>query len=252
MSSTVPATQANFKTLTEALDNNASTAYTINYLGSNNKESNVNFSELKSRALGILFNLQKHNIKPGEQLIIHSDNNELFLDAFWAGLYGGIIPVPVAVASNDEHRYKLLRIFNKLESPWLYTDSETLNKILAFCETNQLKNDAEQLRSKTILIDEIENISQHGEPHAVQPADIAFIQFSSGSTSDPKGVVLTHKNIMTNIHAIIAAADFTPADSFFSWMPLTHDMGIIGYHLTPVVLGIDHTIMETNVFERRS
>jgi len=252
MSSTVPATQANFKTLTEALDNNASTAYAINYLGSNNKESDVNFSELKSRALGILFNLQKHNIKPGEQLIIHSDNNELFLDAFWAGLYGGIVPVPVAVASNDEHRYKLLRIFNKLESPWLYTDSETLNKILAFCETNNLTDDAARLRSKSILIDEIEDISQPGTPHTVKPDDIAFIQFSSGSTSDPKGVVLTHKNIMTNIHAIIAAAEFTQADTFFSWMPLTHDLGMIGFHLTPIVIGIDHTIMETNVFVRRS
>ena len=251
MSSTVPATQANFKTLTEALDNNASTACAINYLGSNNKESKVTFSELKSRALGILFNLQKHNIKPGEQLIIHSDNNELFLDGFWAGLYGGITPVPVSTATNDEHRYKLLRIFNKLESPWLYTDSETLNKMLAFCKDNNLTEEASLLRSKSILIDEIDDISQLGEPHAVKPDDIAFIQFSSGSTSEPKGVVLTHKNIMTNIHAIITAAEFTQADTFFGWMPLTHDLGMIGFHLTPLVFGIDHTIMETNVFVRR-
>ena len=251
MSSTVPATQANFKTLTEALDNNASTACAINYLGSNNKESKVTFSELKSRALGILFNLQKHNIKPGEQLIIHSDNNELFLDGFWAGLYGGITPVPVSTATNDEHRYKLLRIFNKLESPWLYTDSETLNKMLAFCKDNNLTEEASLLRSKSILIDEIDDISQLGEPHAVKPDDIAFIQFSSGSTSEPKGVVLTHKNIMTNIHAIITAAEFTQADTFFGWMPLTHDLGMIGFHLTPIVIGIDHTIMETNVFVRR-
>ena len=251
MSSTVPATQANFKTLTEALDNNASTTCAINYLGSNNKESRVTFSELKSRALGILFNLQKHNIKPGEQLIIHSDNNELFLDGFWAGLYGGITPVPVSTATNDEHRYKLLRIFNKLESPWLYTDSETLNKILAFCKDNNLTEEASLLRSKSILIDEIDDISQLGEPYAVKPDDIAFIQFSSGSTSEPKGVVLTHKNIMTNIHAIITAAEFTQADTFFGWMPLTHDLGMIGFHLTPIVIGIDHTIMETNVFVRR-
>ena len=251
MSSTVPTTQANFKTLTEALDNNASTACAINYLGSNNKESNVTFSELKSRALGILFNLQKHNVKPGEQLIIHSDNNELFLDGFWAGLYGGITPVPVSTATNDEHRYKLLRIFNKLESPWLYTDSETLNKILTFCKDNNLTEEASLLRSKSILIDEIDDISQLGEPYAVKPDDIAFIQFSSGSTSEPKGVVLTHKNIMTNIHAIITAAEFTQADTFFGWMPLTHDLGMIGFHLTPLVLGIDHTIMETNVFVRR-
>lgn len=248
MSSSV---QARFTTLTEALDTNASSDHVINYLGSNNEESNVNFGELKSRALGILFNLQKQNIKPGDQLIIHSDNNEFFLDAFWAGLYGGIIPVPVAIASNDEHRYKLLRIFNKLESPWLYTDSKTLNRLVDFCDKNNLTNEAEALRSKSVLLDEIEDISQLGQPHDVKPADIAFIQFSSGSTSEPKGVVLTHKNIMTNIHAIIAAAEFTQADSFFGWMPLTHDLGMIGFHLTPLVLGIDHTIMETNVFVRR-
>lgn len=243
--------QVRFTTLTEALNNHANNTQKISYLGSNNQESSVSFSELRSRALGILFHLQKRKIQPGEQLIIHSDNNELFLDAFWAGLYGGIIPVPVATASNDEHRFKLLRIFNKLESSWIYTDSQTLNKLIAFCEKNERSDDAENLRSKSILIDEIDDISQHGQAHEVTPDDIAFIQFSSGSTSEPKGVVLTHKNILTNIHAIIAAAEFTQLDIFFSWMPLTHDMGMIGFHLTPIVIGIDHTIMETNVFVRR-
>ena len=244
-------TQPRFSTLVEALDNNASDAHAISYLGSNNAQSSVNFNDLRSRALGILFNLQKRQVKPGQQLIIHTNNNELFLDAFWAGLYGGIIPVPVAIAINDEHRFKLLRIFNKLEAPWLYTDSETLDKILAFCESNNLSDDASRLRSRAILIDEIDDVSQLGKPHPVLPSDVAFIQFSSGSTSTPKGVVLTHKNLMTNIYAIIAGAEFTQADKFFGWMPLTHDLGMIGYHLTPVVLNIDHTIMETNVFVRR-
>ena len=244
-------TPISFETLTQALDHNLSESHAVNYLRSNNEESTVNFKDLKTRALGILFNLQQQGIKPADQLIIHTDNNEFFLDAFWAGLYGGIIPVPVATATNDEHRQKLIRIFKKLESPWLYTSRDTLEKILSFCQSNAMTEVAEHFSRRSILIDDIDDISNPGTVHQAKPDDTAFIQFSSGSTSEPKGVVLTHKNIMTNIRAIIEGAQFTQDDSFFSWMPLTHDMGMIGYHLTPVVLCVNHTIMDTNVFVRR-
>ena len=240
-----------FDTITQALDNNLSSSHLISYLGSNNEESKVSFTDLKDRALGILFNLQQKNINPGDQLIILTESNEMFLDAFWAGLYGGIIPVPVATASNDEHRLKLLRIFKKLESPYIYTHTKTLDQIRAFCLNNDMPDVAEQLQLKSILIDEIDDISQPGKIHPSTPDDTAFIQFSSGSTSEPKGVVLTHKNIMTNIYAIIKAAALTQKDSMLSWMPLTHDMGMIGFHLTPIVVCANHTIMDTNVFVRR-
>ncbi len=240
-----------FDTLTQALDCNLSSSHLISYLGSNNEESKVSFTDLKDRALGILFYLQQKNIKPGDQLIILTESNEIFLDAFWAGLYGGIIPVPVATASNDEHRLKLLRIFKKLESPYIYTHAKTLDQIRTFCLDNDMTEVAEQLQLKSILIDEIDDISQAGKIHPAATDDTAFIQFSSGSTSEPKGVVLTHKNIMTNIYAIIKAAALTQTDTMLSWMPLTHDMGMIGFHLTPIVVCANHTIMDTNVFVRR-
>jgi acyl-CoA synthetase (AMP-forming)/AMP-acid ligase II len=240
-----------FDTLTQALDCNLSSSHLISYLGSNNEESKVSFTDLKDRALGILFNLQQKNIKPGDQLIILTESNEMFLDAFWAGLYGGIIPVPVATASNDEHRLKLLRIFKKLESPYIYTHTKTLDQIRTFCLNNDMVEVAEQLQLKSILIDGIDDISQPGKIHPAATDDTAFIQFSSGSTSEPKGVVLTHKNIMTNIYAIIKAAAITRKDTMLSWMPLTHDMGMIGFHLTPIVVCANHTIMDTNVFVRR-
>ena len=240
-----------FDTITQALDNNLSNSHIISYLSSNNEESKVSFTDLKDRALGILFNLQQNNINPGDQLIILTDNNEMFLDAFWAGLYGGIIPVPVATASNDEHRLKLLRIFKKLESPYIYTHTRTLDQIRSFCLNNDMADVADQLQLKSILIDEIDDISQPGKIHPATADDTAFIQFSSGSTSEPKGVVLTHKNIMTNIYAIIKAAALTQKDTMLSWMPLTHDMGMIGFHLTPIVVCSNHTIMDTNIFVRR-
>ncbi len=72
-----------FATLTQALDNNLSESNKINYLTSNNEESDVTFKDLKQRALGILFHLQQISIKAGDQLIIHTDNNEFFLDIFF-------------------------------------------------------------------------------------------------------------------------------------------------------------------------
>ncbi len=240
-----------FQTLTQALNAHASNDYSINYLQSQNDEADVSFSDLKQRAQGILFNLQQHGLKVGDECIILTDNNEFFLDAFWACLYGGIVPVPVAVANNDEHRYKLLRIFKKLARPQLYTNEKTLHRLITFCELNNLHDEANKLAQHSFLIESIEDISQPGNVHTAQPEDTAFIQFSSGSTSEPKGVVLTHKNILTNINAIIKSAAFTSADRMFSWMPLTHDMGMIGFHLTAIVARMNHTIMDTSLFVRR-
>lgn len=106
------------------------------------------------------------------------------------------------------------------------------------------------LENKTVLMSDVEP-GAHGELYAAQPDDIAFIQYSSGSTSDPKGVVLTHRNLCTNIRAIVEATDWNENDQSLSWMPLTHDMGLIGYHLSVLGVGMNHAVMDTNVFVRR-
>ncbi len=90
-----------------------------------------------------------------------------------------------------------------------------------------------------------------GEIYAASPDDLAFIQYSSGSTSDPKGVCLTHRNLCTNIRAIVEGASWNEDDQSLSWMPLTHDMGLIGYHLSVLGAGMNHAIMDTNAFVRR-
>lgn len=86
--------------------------------------------------------------------------------------------------------------------------------------------------------------------HKVVASDVAFIQFSSGSTGRPKGVILTHDNLMVNTRAINQGFDTQPSDSFFNWLPLTHSFGLISFHLTPVVAGIQHYLMPTSLFIR--
>ena len=240
-----------FKTLVEALQAQASTDRSITYIESHQDERTLTFRGLRERALGILYLLRERGLGPGDKLVIFLNNNEQFIDGFWACLLGGIVPVPVAVGISDAHRLKLLKVLKTLQIPHLYTDSKNLTRITAYAEGSNGLDTISKLREKTVLVDEIHDISRQGAEHDVAPDDIAFIQFSSGSTSEPKGVVLSHKNILTNIGAIIEAAQFTPQDVSLSWMPLTHDMGLIGFHLNMLVCGIKHYLMPTELFVRR-
>ena len=123
----------NAETLAELLTNNRSgQAHHQLPREPRTSERVVSYGELYERALGILFHLQKLGAKPGDKLIIYLANNEQFLDAFWAGMLGGIVPVPVALGISDEHKHKLLRIAKKLGKPFIYTDRKTLDRIGAF------------------------------------------------------------------------------------------------------------------------
>ena len=170
----------------------------VSYLEAENSERVVGYDELYERALGILFHLQKLGAKPGDKLILYLANNEQFLDAFWAGMLGGIVPVPVALGISDEHKHKLLRIAKKLGKPFIYTDRKTLDRIGAFAGGAGEQATFDALASRAFFAEQVDDISKAGQVHAVKPDDMAFIQFSSGSTSEPKGVVLTHRNIITN------------------------------------------------------
>src|SRR6187455_607883 len=120
------------ETLAELITVHRNFKRVVSYLESETSERVVTYAELYERALGILFHLQKLGAKPGDKLIIYLANNEQFLDAFWAGMLGGIVPVPVALGISDEHKHKLLRIAKKLGKPFIYTDRKTLDRIGAF------------------------------------------------------------------------------------------------------------------------
>ena len=98
------------ETLTELIESNRRVDRALVYLDGEKDERRVPYAQLYERALGILFHLQQLGARPGDKLILFLNNNEQFLDAYWAGILGGIVPVPVAIGISDEHRHKLLRI----------------------------------------------------------------------------------------------------------------------------------------------
>ncbi len=222
----------------------------IRFIDGEHDESVVPFVDLWDRANSLLGSLQSRGMAPGDELVIFSQSNESFVVAFWAAILGGIVPVPVAVGISDEHRFKLCRILRQLERGTLFTEIGLLERVLDFARERQLQEVLGLLESRTVLMSDV-STSDSGQIFDASPEDPAFIQYSSGSTSDPKGVCLTHRNLCTNIRAIIEATHWMQDDQSLSWMPLTHDMGLIGYHLSVMAAGMNHAVMDTSVFVRR-
>jgi len=239
------------RTLTELLERNRTLERSITYVEGENVERRVRFDELHTRALGILHHLQSLGAQRGDTMIIFLSNNEQFLDAFWAAVAGGIVPVPLAVGISDEHRHKLLRVARKLGKPYLYTDARNLERLQTLAAEVGEMPLFEELKRRTFRIESLTDISRAGRPYRAQPEDLAFIQFSSGSTSEPKGVMLTHGNLIANIEGATAVGGYEPEDISLSWMPLTHDMGLIGFYLVMFASGSHIHLMPTDLFVRR-
>src|SRR3982750_3223321 len=164
-------------TLGELITLNRTAKRTISYLESENSERTLSYGELYERALGILFHLQKLGARPGDKLIIYLANNEQFLDAFWAGMLGGIVPVPVALGISDEHKHKLLRIAKKLGTPFVYTDRKTLDRIGAFAGGAGEQSTYDALASRAFFAENVIDISKAGKGHEARPAAPGLLHF---------------------------------------------------------------------------
>lgn len=238
-------------TLVDVLATRGDSMRRIHYLDGQDDRRSVTFGGLRSAALGVLFHLQAFGAQPGDRVILHTSSTEQFLDGFWACLLGGLVPVPVAVGISDDHRLKLLQVFSTLGKPLVYTEEGQRSRLQDYGRASGTAAQVDAVNKRSLFVEQVTDISRPGREHPVTPDDLAFIQFSSGSTSTPKGVLLTHRNLLTNIRAMIEGARFTDQDISLSWMPLTHDMGLIGLHLCMLTANIEHTIMDTRLFSRR-
>ena len=244
-------TLMSYTTLIDVLESNRGVDRAVTYVDGENSERRVPYGDVYKRALGILHHLQALGAQPGDKMIIFLNNNEQFLDGFWAAVCGGIAPVPLAVGISDEHRHKLLRVARKLGKPLLYTDSKNLERLGALAAQVGESALFDELKARSFLVESITDISRPGKLHRAAPEDLAFIQFSSGSTSEPKGVMLTHGNLIANTQGATAVSKFNDQDVTLSWMPLTHDMGLIGFFLMQFANRVHINLMPTGLFVRR-
>jgi acyl-CoA synthetase (AMP-forming)/AMP-acid ligase II len=238
-------------TLVELIESNRTVDRSVTYIEGENSERRVSYADLYTRSVGILYHLQALGAQRGDKMILFLNNNEQFLDGFWAAICGGIVPVPLAIGISDEHRHKLLRVARKLGKAFLYTDAKTLERLAALAAQVGESDLFQNLKSRTFLVESITDISKTGKLHRAVPDDLAFIQFSSGSTSEPKGVMLSHENLLANSNGAAMIDHYNREDVSLSWMPLTHDMGLIGFFLMQFNKHVHINLMPTDLFVRR-
>ncbi|HSH79415.1 MAG TPA: SDR family NAD(P)-dependent oxidoreductase, partial [Herpetosiphonaceae bacterium] len=181
------------------------------------------YRELRDEAERVSAGLRYSGLEPGSPVIVLPDRSEEFLPAFWGALLAGLVPVPLARETD-----KLLAVAAFLDWPPLIVDRELATRL----PNMQLQPD--MLASHIFTVDNLLRAEPDGHRHEPAPSDLAYLQFSSGSTGQPKGVELTHANILANVEQIIAVTGAQADDISVSWMPYVHDMGLVCTHLVPL------------------
>ncbi|HVX77960.1 MAG TPA: AMP-binding protein [Bradyrhizobium sp.] len=187
----------------------------------------LTYGELAARAKRVAQGLIGHDVLPGDRVGVMLPTGLDFFVTFFGILYAGAIPVPIyppmRLSQLEEHLRRQTSILRNAGASMLITMPE--GRRLA----GLLRNLVESL-NRIASVAEIEG-SAAGVTALPQLKDanaVALIQYTSGSTGDPKGVVLTHANLLANIRALGTAMEASSADVFVSWLPLYHDMGLIG------------------------
>ena len=246
-------TELKYSTLTEMLIAKAGvTDKGFTFIHSGKEEKYISYADFFKQATYFLAYLKKnYGLNKGSQVIIYEEDNYKFLRCFWACIVGGLIPVPLAIGGKHNHKMKFFDIWKNQDTPRLFSDERNYSRLVEFGIEMGLSEETEALK-KQFINSGIEP-TQFDEESPVEsvPEDIGFLQYSSGSTGNPKGVVLTHDNLIYNIHDIVERIQLKSSDNALNWIPLTHDLGMIGFHLSCMLAGCNQYIMSTQLFIRR-
>lgn len=211
-------------------------------------ETPISYGALWNRAMKIAAGLHEHGIGQGQSVALMLRTEAAFFDAFFGTLLAGGVPVPIYPP------FRLDRIEEYAERQIGILRNAAACLLITFGEAERV---ARLLRGRVPSLKGVTTAEQLSLPVGrislprPRSDDPALIQYTSGSTGDPKGVLLTHGNILANIRAIGEAIAISPADVAVSWLPLYHDMGLIGSWLTALYFGIPIAILSPLAFLAR-
>jgi 1-acyl-sn-glycerol-3-phosphate acyltransferase len=211
-------------------------------------ERTIRYGDLWHRAAAVAIGLQARGLEAGDRVALMLRTEEAFFAAFFGALLAGGIAVPIYPPFRrdrlEEYAHRQAGILRNAEARWLLTFPE------ARPVASLLRARAPSLRSLA-TVDEMAKEAVPTPASRRRASDPALIQYTSGSTGDPKGVLLTHANVLANIRAIGEAIAIGPEDVGVSWLPLYHDMGLIGSWLAALYFGIPIAILSPVAFLAR-
>ncbi len=214
-------------------------AYT--FLKSNNERLSITYRELDQRARCIACGLLQR-AEPADRALLMYPAGLEFIEAFLGCLYAGIVAVPAYPPKKNRNVGRILSI----------ADDCTPRLLLCALETKRdVEGEfAESVRGASVVVtDELDSACKGSLPE-IRSDQLAFLQYTSGSTAAPKGVMVSHGNIVANELLIQKYFQFNKQSIMVSWLPMFHDMGLIGGILAPLFVGFPSVLMPPNTFLR--
>jgi fatty-acyl-CoA synthase len=197
--------------------------------------------------------LKKRGVVQGDRVLLVLPTGPGFLAAFHGCQVLGAIPVPVVPPTSlnrmDDHVARIARVAAICEAKAVVV-SQSLLAITGLVRS-RFKEARAALSNVVLAQDLLRETDRVREVATVGPEDPAMLQFTSGSTGDPKGVVLPHRALLANMFGIGTAARFNVDDVALAWLPLFHDMGLIGHFLAATAWGLPLVLMPPETFIRR-
>lgn len=222
----------------------------------------ITFGDLYERASAVAVHLRRRGLEPAQAVAIMLPTCAEFFYTFAGILLAGGIPVPIyppfradRIAEYAARQSKILR---NAEAQFLITVREARG--LARLLQPRVPSLREVFTAEQLTVSPPQGASNGTSAewrpvehlsHRARADEIAFLQYTSGSTGDPKGVILTHQNLLANIRAIVTGVELRSDDICASWLPLYHDMGLIGAWFVPLVTAIPLILMSPLAFLSR-
>ncbi len=175
-----------------------------------------------------------NEIKKQECVVVALPNGAEFFFAFYGVQRAGGITVPLFPDSSAE---RIASIAEACEA-----------KFVVLPDSSQKRRELEE--KGFVVLEAASSLARQEQAPAfpkIEPDDISFLQYTSGSTGNPKGVMLTHANLLTNMRQMIAGMQITEQDVFVSWLPIYHDMGLILMTMVPFYLGVETHLLPADL-----
>ena len=213
-------------------------------------EQRFTWEEIEAQAQRVAAGFQARDGEPGDRVTIVCQGLRPLVTSFFgavlAGLHPSILPTPISRHRLQGYLQHVVSIVRVAEPKFVVVDEEVELVGKPLVKEANLENKALVIRH-----DELIDSSSRFDLHEAAPDEIAVIQFTSGSTSSPRGVVLPHRCVAANVQAIVERLEVAPDDVGGGWLPMYHDMGLIGNLLGAAARSIDLVLTTPFNFLRR-
>lgn len=242
-----PATRAGFATLTDCVLGRAETDPDrpfVTFLADGDRdERRLSFGQLRTRALAIAGALAQRGLVPGDRVLIMLPSGLAFVETFLGISLAGMIPVPVyppARLARLEHYLRTLASIAEVSACRATVVDERLVPLVGRHLT---------FKGQRLITDvELRAAGEPARPFALEPASPAFLQFTSGTTSQPRGVLLLQEQVLAQLRSYGEALGLSAGEAVVSWLPLYHDLGLVGMVLASLHAGAHLVLLSPTDF----